>query len=95
MARASMVTRTMKTTKVIALVVNVDSQEVFTKEVLLAGTYDDEKALAKALNKAINDSANKFVAVRSTEVFETLYGMDENEFISKAKILPPRGSKEI
>lgn len=34
------------------------------------------------------------MSVVSTEVIETLYGMDEQKFIEMAEVLPPRAKKE-
>ena len=94
MARKAMVTRTIKGTKVSALCVDTVEQKTYVKDVTLGGTYDDEKSLNKALSAVINDNTNRYVSVIATEVFETLYGMDETEFIAHAEVLPPRSVKE-
>ena len=93
MARIAMVTRTIQTTKVNALCVNLDEKNTFDKEFILSGTYKDDKALMKALEKVGNDEHTKVVDIHSSEVIETLYGMSEQDFISTAKVLPPRGTK--
>ena len=94
MARAPQVTRTIQTTKVIALCLDIMEQKPYDKEIVLSGTYKDDKAIMKALANLINDDTNKVVHVKSTEVQETLYGMSEQEFIAHAKVLPPRSTKE-
>lgn len=94
MARAPQVTRTIQTTKVIALCLDIKEQKPYDKEIVLSGTYKDDKAIMKALANLINDDTNKVVHVKSTEVQETLYGMSEQEFIAHAKVLPPRSTKE-
>nr|DAR45227.1 MAG TPA: hypothetical protein [Caudoviricetes sp.] len=94
MARVSMVTRTITATKVNVLCLNIETAEPFNKEVTLSGTYKDEKALQKAAEKAINSDTVKAVHVVDHEETETLYGMTEQEFIERAKILPPRDAKK-
>lgn len=94
MARAPQVTRTIQTTKVIALCLDIEEQKPYDKEITLSGTYKDEKSIMKALTNLVNDDTHKVVHVKSTEVQETLYGMSEQEFISHAKVLPPRSTKE-
>ena len=94
MARIPMVTRTIQTTKVNALCLDIAEQKPFEKEYTLSGTYKDNKHLMKALENIANDDTHKVVHVKSTEIVETLYGMTEQEFISYAKVLPPRSVKE-
>ena len=94
MARTPMVTRTIQTTKVNALCLDIVEQKPFEKEYILSGTYKDNKHLMKALETVANDDTHKVVHVKSTEIVETLYGMTEQEFISYAKVLPPRSVKE-
>ena len=94
MARTPMVTRTIQTTKVNALCLDIVEQKPFEKEYILSGTYKDNKHLMKALETVANDDTHKVVHVKSTEIVETLYGMTEQEFISYSKVLPPRSVKE-
>ena len=44
--------------------------------------------------KVINSDTDKAVHIVDSEEIETLYGMTEQEFIEKAKVLPPRTKKE-
>ena len=92
MARAPMVTRTIQTTRVNVLCLDIQQGEPFNKEVVLPRTYKDEKHLLKAAEKVINSDTVKAVHVASSEVEETLYGMSEQDFITLAKVLPPRKS---
>ncbi len=94
MARTPMVTRTIQTTKVNALCLDIVEQKPFEREYILSGTYKDNKHLMKALETVANDDTHKVVHVKSSEIVETLYGMTEQEFISYAKVLPPRSVKE-
>lgn len=90
MAREPMVTRTFKTTKVVALCMDVVNCEPVNKEATLPRTYADEKKLMKATKAAIETNEIKVVQIVSTEEIETLYGMKEQDFINAATILPPR-----
>ena len=94
MARTPMVTRTIQTTMVNALCLDIVEQKPFEKEYILSGTYKDNKHLMKALETVANDDTHKVVHVKSAEIVETLYGMTEQEFISYARVLPPRSVKE-
>lgn len=94
MARARKVTRTISSTKVIVMCVDTETAKVNNYEVTIVGTYTDEKKLMKAVTKVVEKETIKPVSVVSTEVIETLYGMDEQKFIEMAEVLQPRGKKE-
>lgn len=94
MAREPMVTRTITATKIVALCLNIETAEPFNKEVIISGTFKDEKSMMKAAEKILNTETEKAVHIVSSEEIETLYGMAEQEFIQKAKVLPPRPKKE-
>lgn len=88
--REPMITRTITTTKVVALGMDVETCESGNKVFILPRTYKDEKAIMKELEKCTEENNFKCVKVVDTEVFETLYGMTEKEFIQLAKKLPSR-----
>ena len=90
MPRVPMVTRTIKTTKVKVLCVSIVENKTFEQEVALPRTYKDEKSLMKQVKVVIENDNVKPLRVISAEEVETLYGMSEQEFITTAKILPPR-----
>lgn len=94
MARARTVSRTICSTKVIVMCVDIETAKVDKYEVTIAGTYTDDKKLMKAVTKVVETETLKPVSVVSTEVFETLYGMDEQKFIEMAEVLPPRNKKK-
>lgn len=94
MARARKVTRTIASTKVVVMCVNTETAVVENYEVTIAGVYSDDKKLMKAVTKVVETETLKPVSVVSTEVIETLYGMDEQKFIEMAEVLPPREKKE-
>lgn len=94
MARSRKVTRTISSTKVVVMCVNTETAVVENYEVTIAGVYSDDKKLMKAVTKKVETETLKPVSVVSTEVIETLYGMDEQKFIEMAEVLPPRDKKE-
>lgn len=94
MARVRKVTRTIASTKVVVMCVNTETAVVENYEVTIAGVYSDDKKLMKAVTKVVETETLKPVSVVSTEVIETLYGMDEQKFIEMAEVLQPRGKKE-
>lgn len=93
MARKPMITRTITTTRVQALALNLDTHENEAITVILPRTYKDDNALEKALKEAKVPAGLKPVLVLSSEVIETLYGMSEEDFIDAAEVLPARGVK--
>lgn len=94
MARTRKVTRTISSTKVIVMCVDTETAKVNNYEVEIAGVYSDDKKLMKAVTNVVETETLKPVSVLSTEVIETLYGMDEQKFIEMAEVLPPRDKKE-
>jgi hypothetical protein len=94
MARVPMVTRTMITTKVNVLCMDLEKAEPFNKDLVLAGTYKDNKSLMKAVSAQVDNDKQKAVVVTFSEEVETLYGMTEDEFIKNATVLPPRTKTE-
>jgi hypothetical protein len=93
MARVAQVTRTITTTEVNVLCLELVKVEPFNKDLILAGTFKDQKALMKAVSAQVDNEAQKAVTIVSSKEVETLYGMTEEEFISVAKVLPAREKK--
>lgn len=92
MARVPQVTRTIQTTKVKVLCLDLVEQKPFEKEITLPRTYKDEAHILKQVKKIVDTDTCKAVHIVSTEVNETLYGMSEQKFIEMAEILPPRNA---
>ena len=80
-----MVTRTILTTEVTVLCLDLIKAEPFNKTVTLPRTYKDEKAMMKKVSAIIDNDEVKAVHVVDTKVNETLYGMTEEQFISMAE----------
>lgn len=95
MARKPMVTRTIVTTKVNVLCLDINSAEPFNKVVTLPRTYKDEKKLLKKVEEVVNTDEVKAVHIVDKEEVETLYGMTEQVFITNSTILDPATRKEL
>ena len=95
MARKPMVTRTIQTTKVNVMCLDITKAEPFTKEVTLPRTYADTNKLLKAVKELVETDEVKAVHVVSTETVETLYGMTEQDFIANAFILDSETRRPI
>lgn len=89
MAR-NMVTRTIVSTKVNALCLNLLTAEPYNEYFTLAGTYKDNAKIKKVLEKDFNNDEHVIAHIVSAEPIETLYGMTEQKFIENAEVLPPR-----
>ena len=93
MARIPMVTRTITTTKVTVMCLNVVQGEPYTETVIVPRTYKDDNALLKVVKPIIETDELKAVHIVAKEEIETLYGMSETDFIEHATVLPKRGEK--
>lgn len=89
MAR-NLITRTIKSTKVNALCLDIVTAEPFNQSFNLAGTYKDISKIKKALEKQFNNEEHVIAHIVSVEELNTLYGMSEQKFIENAEILPAR-----
>ena len=83
--RTRMVTRTVKTTKVTAMTVNVENATIENVNFDIVGEYK-EKELEKLAKEFVESVPNvKFVSIIATETTEQIYGMPESEFMQYAK----------
>lgn len=95
MARERMITRTVSTTTIDVLVINIESAEVGAKSFILGQNMTkDEKTMLNNAQKMLDDETGttlwKCVAIKNIKEEETLYGMTEQDFLRYAKVLPPR-----
>ena len=89
MPRIPQVTRTIQTTKVTVLCLDIETGEPFNDYLVLPRTYKDEKAMLKQAEKVINNETVKAVHIVDFKVEETRYGMSEQHFIEVAEVIPP------
>lgn len=87
MANKKMVTRTVISSVVTLMTVNLETAEVENKEIELSGQFKNEKQILSVLekNKTLLGEAIKAVQVLEVNPKETIYGMTEQEFIATAK----------
>lgn len=93
--RKPMITRTIISTRVMALCVNPQSAETFEQEFVLNGKIADKDKVLKRVSKLYNTENCTIVAIRDIKEVNELYGMDEADFIAGAKILDPVTRKEF
>ena len=86
MAR-NMVTRTIISTQVNALCLNLKTAEAFNQDFTLAGTYKSNEKIKKVIEKTFNNDEHIIAQVVDVKELNTLYGMTEQE---NAEILPAR-----
>ena len=81
--RKPMVTRTVISTKVLALVVDTETATTREEEFILPKKVPADKQL-KVAQKLYGTDTQSLVAIRSSEEIEELYGMYESDFINSA-----------
>lgn len=89
MARKRMVTRTINQVTAEVMCLNIETTDVCINEYTVGGTYTPEELLEK-LQELYQTDTLKLVHVDSMHNEELLLGMDEDDFIRLAKVLPPR-----
>lgn len=94
MARVPMVTRTINTTKVNVMCLDIETGEPCNRYVVVPRTYKDDEKLLKKVKEVLETETLKPVHVVDKEEIETLYGMSEQEFIEHAEVQPPRKPAE-
>ena len=94
MARERMVTRTVTLTVVDVMCLDVTNAQVQVETYELGGSFADFDSILKVVKKLYETDTFKCVAVQGANEKEVLYGMSEQEFITLAKILPPRSKTE-
>lgn len=88
MAKKRMVTRTVKVTNAIMLVVDIENRTSFEEPYTILGSYDDGELLKKAVKNYRNGV--KPISVVKNEVVEVLYGMTEEMFVFYADAIEKR-----
>ena len=94
MARVPMVTRTIITTKVKVMCLDIETGEPCNKTVVVPRTYKDDEKLLKKVKEVLETETLKPIHIVDKEEIETLYGMKEQDFIEYAEVLPPRTASE-
>lgn len=87
MARERMVTRTIKSTHATLKVVDLTAESIETISYEFAGTFKDDKALEKHIEKKNLLPSYKVLSIVSRDEVETYYGMPEQQFMELARVL--------
>lgn len=95
MARKPMITRTITTTKVNVLCMNITTCEPFNQDLVLPRTFKDDKSLMKVVSEQVDNEEVKAVHVVDKQEIETLYGLSEQAFIDNATVLDKETRKPI
>lgn len=95
MARKPMVTRTIVTTKVTALCMEIKKCEPCNITVVLPRTFKTDEKLLKAVREQVDNDDVKVVHIVDKQEVETLYGMSEQDFIKGAVKLDPNTRKAV
>lgn len=93
MARKRMITRTVEQTTAKVMTLDVTTAEVQVLTYDIGGQYTDEELLKK-LQKLFQTETLKLVHIESQTCKEVLLGMEEEDFIRLAKVLPPRATNK-
>ena len=84
MARVPVVSRTIKSTKVTVMGVDLNSGEVMNKTMILPRTYKDEQKMLKTAKQKGETEDYKIVQVVDSVVEEKQYVMPEEKFVELA-----------
>lgn len=95
MARERMVTRTVLTTELTVLCMDIEKAEVIEKTIIITGYTPADNKLLKIAQKRLDTDTLKATYIKNIVEKETLYGMPETEFIKIAQVLPPRGTPKV
>lgn len=93
MARKRMVTRTVMQTTAEVMTIDVTTAEVKVRPYDIGGQYTDDELL-KRLQELFQTKTLKLVHIEKQICKEVLLGMDEEDFIRLAKVLPPRNANK-
>ena len=89
------ITRTVVGTRATVVAVNITTLVAEKKDFTVAGTFDSNEKLIKALKKLYDNDTETISAVLSAEKFEELYGLDEAIFMKYAVKLDAKTRKPI
>lgn len=84
MARQPMVTRTIVSTKVKVLCMDLINRQPIEKVFVLARTYKDDNAVMKMLCKEYDSEELKVTAILEKTETKEIYGMSETRFVELA-----------
>lgn len=90
MARKPVVTRTFKAVDCNVLCLNIETKETTEASLTMYGHFPSEEKLRKAVKKKLETPSIRVVEISTSDTYDQLLEMDEEEFIKSAKPVPPR-----
>ena len=87
MARKKYVTRTMESTVVTVLGLNLDTAEPSNTTVTINGKYKDEESILKVVKPLVETDNYRVVAVTDKTIKKLLIKQEEQHFIANADIV--------
>ena len=87
------ITRTIKTTTVTALCVNVDTETTFRETYVVSGHNTNESDIILEIREK-NPGSIIPVKVISTTPHESIYCMTETEFMTYGHVIPQKGGED-
>lgn len=87
MARVPVVSRTIKSTVVQAMAVDVETGEVLIKTYVLSRTYKNNDLILKKLRKLHETDTIKIVQIMEAKVEVHKYSMSEDTYIANATVV--------
>lgn len=93
MARKPVVTRTIVTTQVTTLCIDLTSEEPFNQSFTIHGKMTDDKRILKLIKEEHETDTIKIVSIVNKEYIKTLYGMAEDDFIEHAEVMTEEQEK--
>lgn len=94
MAREQLFSRTIKSTEVNALCLNIKTAEPSNIIITVAGTFKDIDKLEKAVKAQLDDDI-KLATIVDTKEVEKLYGISLETIIKEGIVLDPETRKPI
>lgn len=86
MPRKRRITRTIESTVAVCDIIRKDKKKFFTKEVIVSGTFDDMRKLAKAVEKELGENET-LLGITDINVKKEYRAMSENDFIKNSYVI--------
>ena len=81
------ITRTLTATHCIALMLNLETEATFTRDITIEGDYKSIDLLNKALARQLNTDTERFIRVKVSEKVNKTYAMPVSKFIANADVI--------
>ena len=81
------ITRTLTATHCIVLMMDLETEAPFTRDITIEGDYKSIDLLNKALARQLNTSTRRFIRVKLSEKVNKTYAMPVSKFIANADVI--------